>query len=476
MKRVAQTLLPFKTEIMPKPLDATALAGLTLVLELMRAVFPKATYRTLRKALGYSSRKTVQRHLETLVLLVVAGGEHLDDVRILSADHGFVRLAGFDPTKPTQLKDFLYRFHQATDGRALAPEEDARLSHAGEATIRPEGPGLRALDDMLPLTLARSCTQRAPRATLDIDATILAAAKKTALRAYEGTRGYQPQMAFWAETGMWLADQFRDGNVPAEFGIKDFLQRVVACARRYADTLRLRGDSALYNEDALTWLADEAHVEFAVSADMSEALLAKCLALPEGAWQPYESLSGEPTEERQYAEVPDFVPGWRRTYKKHTQPLRYIAIRVRGRQRDILEGDDARWRHFAVVTNMQWQGDRLLRWHREKQGTVEHAHGVMKHDLGGGCLPCGRFGANAAWWRLNALAHNLLQLLKRRALPDDMQRMRPKTLRFRLFHMAGIVVKHARTMVLKLSETHPCARVFIEAREVLAAMAREAPA
>jgi len=47
------------------------------------------------------------------------------------------------------------------------------------------------------------------------------------------------------------------------------------------------------------------------------------------------------------------------------------------------------------LRNMGWQGDRLLRWQREKQGTVELGHGVMKNDLGGGVLPCSRFGLRA---------------------------------------------------------------------------------
>jgi hypothetical protein len=32
---------------------------------------------------------------------------------------------------------------------------------------------------------------------------------------------------------------------------------------------------------------------------------------------------------------------------------------------------------------------------------------VMKTDLAGGQLPSGLFGANAAWWALMILAHNL---------------------------------------------------------------------
>ena len=44
-------------------------------------------------------------------------------------------------------------------------------------------------------------------------------------------------------------------------------------------------------------------------------------------------------------------------------------------------------------------------------------------------LPTGKFGANAAWWRLNVLAYNLLRLLKSEALPATMQTTRPKGLR-----------------------------------------------
>ena len=166
-----------------------------------------------------------------------------------------------------------------------------------------------------------------------------------------------------------------------------------------------------------------------------------------------------------------FIPAWTRNNKKGTVPFRTIAIRVRSRQRDLLDGD-APWRHFAVVTNMGWQGDRLLRWQREKQGTVELGHGVMKNDLGGGVLPCSRFGANAAWWRLNVLAFNLLALMKTAALPDELATARPKTLRFRLLNVAGRLVHHARGWVLKLFAGLPFAQAYVEARQRLLGLLR----
>lgn len=62
--------------------------------------------------------------------------------------------------------------------------------------------------------------------------------------------------------------------------------------------------------------------------------------------------------------------------------------------------------------------ERLLRWHREKCWTVEKVPtvekmpNVMKHDRGGGIMLCGRFYANAAWWRLNCITYNVLLIMK----------------------------------------------------------------
>ena len=173
-----------------------------------------------------------------------------------------------------------------------------------------------------------------------------------------------------------------------------------------------------------------------------------------------------------WAEVPDFIPEWGRNHRKDGEPFRYIAIRVRSRQQDLFEDDEVRWRHFAVVTNMDWQGDRLLRWQREKQGTVEHGHGVLKGELAGGTMPCGRFGSNAAWWRINVLVANLLQFVKVQALPAEMRWLRPKALRFRLFNVVGILTEHANRLVVRLSGAHPWTEVLGRAREALLALKR----
>ena len=128
-----------------------------------------------------------------------------------------------------------------------------------------------------------------------------------------------------------------------------------------------------------------------------------------------------------------------------------MAIRIRQRQEELF-ADGSKVKHFAIVSNVwEWTPGRLMQWHREKAGTVEGVHDVVKNELAGGVMPSKYFGANAAWLRLVVIAHNILTALKRLALPAEWLRARPKRLRFLLFNTAGRLVQHARKVVLRLA-------------------------
>jgi hypothetical protein len=196
---------------------------------------------------------------------------------------------------------------------------------------------------------------------------------------------------------------------------------------------------------------------------MSAPLHAAIQALPETAWEPYGTP--HPAEVRECAEVP-FVPG-EKTEKKDAQPLRYVAIRIRKKQGELFE-DGSSVRHFAVLSN-RWElkAARLIEWHREKAGTIELVHDVIKNDLGGGVLPSKYFGANAAWLRLAVIAHNVLQALKRLALPPELLTARPKRLRFLLFNTPGRLVHHARSLLLRLATAAPWTAAYREGLRLL---------
>jgi hypothetical protein len=74
------------------------------------------------------------------------------------------------------------------------------------------------------------------------------------------------------------------------------------------------------------------------------------------------------------------------------------------------------------------------------------------NELAGAALPSQKFGANAAWLRLNVILYNLLSAYKRVGLPEELHTARPKRLRFLLLNTVGKVVRHARETLLRCTK------------------------
>jgi hypothetical protein len=382
--------------------------------------------------------------VEAFVLLSALGGECLDDFDQLRRDRGLAALLGYDLPAASTARQWLDRFHDpaAVAGRpqqgSFIPAESAGLA------------GLRAVVEHSVRTYC-AAVRPGPAVTLDVDAHLVEASKQSALRTYEGFRGYQPLLVSWAETGLVVADEFRDGNVPASQRIMELVDTAFAALpHRPADApwqVSVRSDSAAYEQETLDHWHTERHWRFAVSADMSPALRREIAVLPPEAW----TVCGQEASGviREWAEVA-YVPS-RKTEKKDAPVYRYLAIRIRTPQ-GVLFGDGEGVKHFAVVTN-DWQtdGQTLLAWQRGKAGTIEHVNHVLKNELAAGVYPSDKFGANAAWLRLQVLTLNLLEILKATALDDQYRRARPKRLRFAIFTQFGRVVRHARSQLLRLT-------------------------
>ena len=257
-------------------------------------------------------------------------------------------------------------------------------------------------------------------------------------------------LVLWAEQDVIVADEFRDGNVPAGMGNLRIIQKAVAALPGKFDEIRLRGDSALYEHDAMTWM-DENRIRYAISVRMSQQIKECIEALPENHWKP----AGEETDAiREWAEI-NYVPSDGNWSKEFATPRRYLAIRIKPKQGELL-GDGSSISHFADRHQPQRSRGRhgldLIRWHRQKAGTIEHTHDVLMNELAGWCLPSQKFGANAAWLRMNVLLYNLLSAFKRVGLPEEMHDARPKRLRFLVLNTVGKVVRHARETLLRCAD------------------------
>src|SRR5258708_18225512 len=98
---------------------------------------------------------------------------------------------------------------------------------------------------------------------------------------------------------------------------------------------------------------------------MRESLGEDILEVPEKEWKGYGEP--EPGIDRECAEVV-FVSN-QQAEPKNSQPLRYIAIRLRQRQGGLF-ADGSSVRHFAVLSNLwDWEPVKLIRCHRKKPAT-----------------------------------------------------------------------------------------------------------
>jgi hypothetical protein len=390
--------------------------------------------------------------IETIVLLQTLGGDCPEDMSLIAGDDCLERGLGFALPKTGAVRSFLNRFHDQEIELARPPRE------VQKSFIMPSSQPVQGLQSVLAGSVRRTAKLYAEQgqavqiATVDQDATIIESHKENALAHYEGGRGYQPMVAVWAEADLVLADEFRDGNVPAQ-------QAPLSCAQlafaALPDTIQqryFRGDSACHENDLLGWLKHPdrdkepgGRIGFAVSARMSEPLAKAMTQVQNSQWKTFDKEADG--TQRQWAEV-YFVPG-EPGEKKDSKPLRYVGLRLLKPQ-GVLFNDGTDRHHHAVVTNLDWDAAKLLNWHREKAGTVEHVHDEVKNALAGGHMPSQHFAVNAAWFKLALLTYNIASAIKGLCFSPEERTARFKKYRLLLVHLAGRMSRFQCKLRLRL--------------------------
>lgn len=510
---VSRGLLPFQYDIEEERTGMTALAGLPAYVELAHVAGLQASVmrhvRVRAAGQGWSDAQQVM----ALVLLNLAGGDCVDDLDVLAGDPGFASV--LERTEVTGLprkerRKLLRRWKK--EGRRAVPSpssafryldafhdeaQETRRMEAAKAGVRAFIPApnehLRALGqvnaELVGFVQSRS-TQAV--ATLDMDATLVATTKRSAAWSYKGFKAFQPLNTYWAEHGLMLHSEFRDGNVPAGHEQMRVLQEALAALPEGVEKVRLRSDTAGYQRELLSYCAggkDERFgvIEFAIGADVTAEFKAAVRAVPESEWKPLPRRESgiAAGAEQQWAEVV-YVPNWA-AHAKDAPAYRFLAVREPLRQLDLPGMEPAgalpfptielapqqAYKLFGTVTNrLDVSGDEVILWLRERCGKSEEAHAVMKTDLAGGQMPSQDFGVNAAWWSMMVLAFNLNAAMKSLVLRES---WRMKALRFLLIQVPGRVIRHARRLIIRLTACHPGTEVLTSARERILRLAHPVP-
>lgn len=505
---LTQGLLDFNYEADSSRHGLTSLAGLPLYLDLIKASGLGAAIQRHVAVAGRQGWLDMQMVL-SVVLLNLAGGDCVDDIDRLESDSGFAAiLRGIEKDllpralrralrgrwrkrrertfpSPSALSCWLEKFHdraapKAVVGTAMIPSVTGELA------------GLWRVNQVLLEFLQKH--RPANVATLDMDATLIATHKRDALfcykkfKAWQPLKGWQPLNCWWAQQGVMLYSEFRDGNVPAGHEQLRVLRACLGHLPASVTKAALRSDTAGYQEELLLYCGEGRDprfgiIDFAVACDVTEAFRAAVVATPECAWHRLvRMVDGQPQQTGQeWADI-CYVPNWAGHSRKRAD-YRFLAIREPLRQ--LALGDEASLpfptqsfgqkgvhKLFGLVTNKTGPGDAVIWWLRQRCGASEEVHAALKSDLAGGQMPSGLFGANAAWWALAILAFNLNAMMKQLALGKDWAAKRMKAVRFHLIGLPGRIVSHARRLVIRLGGGAAALATFINARQNIRALAQ----
>jgi len=422
-----QTVLPFKLEITTDTL--TAHAGLALLGEFCQAHRLAELIDEELPAPGSGAGYRPSQYVTPLVLMLHGGGRTLEDLRTLRRDAG--------------LRELL-RLNQM-------PSADATgdwLRRMGR------GPGLAALAAVNRRLLVRALAGDEPVGyTLDIDATQIVAEKQEAVRTYKGERGYLPIVGHLAENGLVVGDEFRAGNDSPGARNLEFIQYCAAQLPAGKRVAHVRSDSAAYQAKIFNW-CESNDVSFAIGADLDYAVKAAIRRIPAESWRPYQDGAIAETGH---------------TMEKTKGDFRLIVIR-RPVQGELFGEEDQGERYTVIASNRDESAEETIAWYNQRGECSENRLKELKVGFQLEHLPCGQQEANAAYFRLGALAYNLFVLFKRQVLPETWRRCQIQTIRWRLYQVAGKVVDHAREVALKVRRW--AYHLFAEVRTRCAELAR----
>jgi Transposase DDE domain group 1 len=377
-----------------------------------------------------------------LAVAVAVGGDCLADVGVLRAEPTL-----FGPVASDPVVSRLITRLAADAPRSLKAIRSAR------ATARQRAWALAG--DAAPGTGSGPIT-------VDIDATIVTSCseKQQARPTWKKTYGFHPLTAFADHgsdgSGEPLAIMLRPGNAGSNTAADHIeatrlaLTQLPKAARRQ---VLVRADSGGGTHEFLTWLTRPGRrlaysAGFTITDDIAEAIG----TIRAAAWTPAYDAGGEVRDGAWVAEITGML-----NLSSWPDGMRLIVRKERphpGAQLRFTDIDGHRLTCFATSVRTGQLADLELR-HRRRARCEDRIR--CAKDTGLRNLPLHGYDQNQIWCEIVALACELLAWMQMLALPGAARRWEPRTLRLRLFSVAGRIARGSRRLRLRLSARWPWA-------------------
>jgi hypothetical protein len=432
--RVQATKSPSSVEVTTDGTGVVGHAGAALLRELADRV-------GLTRSLDWRQAGDRRRHpdaavLRDLAVMLADGGDCLSDLAVLRDQPELFGQVASTPTAWRVVE------RVATDPDGLARLRAARAHARARAWAAGAHPDVELL-------------------IIDADATLVLAhsdAKQGAAGTYKHSFGFHPLLAYLDRgkaPGEPLAGILRPGNASAG-GAGDLIELVdLALAQLPGSAsdqpVLVRSDSAGASTQLARHLRDQG-VGFSVAMPIDAHVREAILGQPKAAWTPAVDADGQPRDGADVCEL----TGW---IDLHTWPE---GTRVICRREDAHPGAQLRFtdhdgHRFQVFLTDQPDGDlaRLELRHRQRARVEDRIRGAKATGLAN--LPFDRWRRNAVWLELVLAAQDLTVWAQTLLLDGALAVAEPKTLRYRLWHVAARIARHARRRILRLQRSWPWA-------------------
>lgn len=278
---------------------------------------------------------------------------------------------------------------------------------------------------------------------LDIDATVIEAHKSTSKYTYKMIPGYTPMIGH-LNGGYVIASEFRDGNIaPADTNL-EFVKKCIKQLPKDKKLSWLRADSATYQAEVFNY-CEENSINFVIGGQLDKSVLNQINKLSN-----WERLS-------KFEDVSEFV----HTMTKTNKAFRVIVVKrnitpMLPNLEDVLTDEEKvlyhKERFYVIATNNnELSQQEIIKLYRQRGETSENKIKELKNGFNMDYLPSSDFISNALYFQIGTLAYNLFILFKQ-ILDSSLQRHTVKTIRYKLYNIAGKVIIHSRKTILKVNE------------------------
>ena len=295
--------------------------------------------------------------------------------------------------------------------------------------------GMTGLERLSGELIQRALEQEGEEVILDLGATEIEAEKQEAKRTYNHVQGYMPLVGY--VNAICVGYEFREGNESPGAGILAFAKKCEA-ALPAGKQIYFRSDSAGYQAEVTNHYSRPGRT-FSITADQDVAVKREIKNLKESDWQLYRTQDGIATD-REIAETVHTMNGTQ-------QAFRLIVQRWLNPQPSLFESEQ--YCYYAVATNREERATEVI-WKHNGRGQSENWHKELGIGVGMEQVPCGQNEANAVYFGIGVLAYNLAQLLKLRVLPESYRKATLATQRWKIYRLAGKLVRHAGGLILQI--------------------------